>query len=220
MRFLALQTDIELLKKQFIPEGEHEIMTVARHPIIFIIDFFWKSFVAFALLVILAFVAPFFDSPAGRLTTVALIAFIMLGYLYELVVSYIAWRFNFLIVTSDKVVIINHRSFFHQRMNSLHIDDIRSSKCESQFFGIVRCGIVQINLEEKSGGSTKVTSIRYVPAPDLVASAIENAIAMKHQRAKGTETAEVQQQKAAVIKEELKQGVKEIPGSTPSEKSP
>lgn len=214
MKFLALQTDVELLKKQFIPEGEHEIVTVTKHPIKFFVELFEVTVGAFVFSSILFLALLTIDNSIGLSIRYSLYVLLLLTYAYQILKSYIAWRYNFLIVTSEKIIIINQRSFLHQDMNSIHLDNIRSSRFESQFFGIFRCGVVSIDLHELEGGSTQMLTLPYIPAPDTVASAIEHGIFLKEQRKKGTETPKEQEKKAEVIKESLQQEV-EHPPTTP-----
>ncbi len=212
MRFLALQTDVEVLKKQYIPEGEHEIMTVRRHVVPFVMDFIWKTAVMLPIAAAIFMGFSAFSSFESLIISNGLLLIVAFSYIYQIIKSYIAWRYNFLIVTSDKIIIINHRSFLHQGMNSIHLDSITTSKFNSQYLGLVRCGILYLHLQEKEGqGSTRIITIPHIPNPDTVASAIEHAIMLKQQRAKGTETPAVQEQKAEVIKENLKEEVKEAP---------
>ncbi len=211
MRFLALQTNVELLKKQFIPEGEHEILTVTRHPIKFIADFFGKTLLVLLLTTSISFSLSFFSSSMPSSLTLALTVFILLFYLYQIVKSYIAWRYNFLIVTSEKIIIIHHESFLHQSINSIHLENIRNTGFISQFFGIFRCGILSIDLLELQGGSTQVLRLSYIPAPDTIVSAIEHAIALKQQKKIEMETPKEQEQKAEIIKESLKGEVQHPP---------
>ena len=116
---------------------------------------------------------------------------------------YIHWRFNFLMVTSDKIVIIDHHSFFRQNVNSIHLQNIVRSQSESQFFGLFRCGIVELRLEEKVEGTARVFRMGYIPSQATVASAIENAIALKQRIAAGSETPKQEEKKVEAIKEIL-----------------
>ena len=207
MKFLALQTDIHALRKQFIPEGEHEIMTVAKHPIVFFAAFIWYT-ILFIIMSSLRLVTFFYVSDATGLMIIDVLSVIVfLLYLYQLIKAYVAWRYNFLIITSDKIVIVEHQSFLRQDVNTVHLENIKRSHAESQFFGIFRCGIVEIRLDEQIGATAQVILLRYIPAADTVVSAIENAIALRLQITKGQDTPMQTEQKADVIKETLQEQV-------------
>lgn len=222
MRFLALQTDIGLLKKQFIPEGENEILTVTRHFMKFFTEFFGMTSFALLITTTLSFGVQFLIGTLEPILVYGFIAIIFVFYAYQIVKSYIAWRYNFLIVTSEKLIIIHHESFLHEYVNTIHLDNIRSTRFESQFFGIFRCGILSIDLLELAGGSTQVLVLSYIPAPDTIASAIEHAIALKQQKQEGTDTPQEQEQKAEEIKEELEKEAENPPKSdeSPQETKP
>lgn len=206
MRILALQTNVHLLKKQFIPEGEHEILTTTRHPLRFILPFFAKTILYIASTFLLGFSSFFLEGIDALTIILSVYLLCFLVYLYQVFKSFIAWRYNFLIITSEKAIIIEHRSFFYQNVQPIHLDNVASSKVESQLLGIFRCGIVYISLKEKEGsGSTREIRLDYIPHPAAVASAIENAIALKQQRKQGTETPQQQEQKVETVKETLKE---------------
>lgn len=207
MKFLALQTDIDALRRQFIAEGEHEILTVARHPITFIVAFIVDTILYATAAFLIATSAAFITDTAGRTTVTVLFSICTLVYLYELLKAYIGWRHNYLIVTSEKIITIEHRSFLHQKVNSIHFNIIVRSHFDSQYFGILRCGTVKINLDEKLAGSARVITLRSIPAADTVVSAIENAMALHQQIAKGKDTPRQEESKTEAIKENLKEQV-------------
>jgi hypothetical protein len=213
MKFLALQTDVEVLKKQFIPEGEHEIMTVTRHPVIFVLDFIWKTAVFIIVIFFLSAAFAFFQNLANPFIFILFFVLLTLGYFYTIAVSYIAWRYNFLIITTDKIIIIDHYSFFRQKMNSVHLDMVLRSKFSTQFLGLFHCGTIYIHLDEKNEGSTRIVKVTTVIAPDAVVGAIESAIALKQQREPGTETIDEQKEKVEEIKETLEATTPEEPPS-------
>ncbi len=221
MKFLALQTNVGELKKQYIPEGEHEIMTVSRHPIRFVIDFFFYTVIVFVIGYGLSAGVLFWEGDQGALVFAGLLALLGIVYFFAILNSYISYRYNFLIITSDKIVVVGHTSFFGQKMDSVHLASILNTRFRTQFFGIVRCGILEIHMNELAGGGVMRTLVLpYIPSPDTVASAIENAMAMKSQKKPGTEGPLQQEMRAQNIKEELVQQAGSGGAVTPSEVAP
>ena len=98
------------------------------------------------------------------------------------------------------------------------------SKFETQFFGLFKCGVVDIHLDERLHGSAKVITMPYVPSPGTVSSAIENAIALKQQMAKGNQSPKKEVEKVEAIKENLQEQLKpaspDDPKVAPKEQSP
>lgn len=148
MRLFALETTIAKLKKQLIAEGGEELLSARHHiftfliPIIGIVILTVGFLVVEAVAIMASIVPPSFVDPLLYLWLVIA--------LYFTARSLIAWRFNFLIVTTEKIVIVKHISFFHQEIHPIHIENIRSIRAESQFPGIGHCGILHLYLEEKN----------------------------------------------------------------------
>ena len=215
MRFLALQTNVEVLKRQFIPQGEHELLTATRHPLFFLLAFLWNTIVALGFLIVMWIASVYLEGMTSQIVIGLVLAAGMLVYVLSVITTYIAWRFNYIIITSEKILIIKHRSFIHQNVDPIHLDNLASTKFESQYFGIVHCGIVHIALKEKATGSTRQLIMPYIRNPDAVTSAIENAISLKQQKKPGTDTPQQQEQKVETIKETLQEIRK--PASPPTE---
>jgi hypothetical protein len=204
MRFLALQTDIELIKRQFLVEGEAEILTTCRHSLSFILrmmsaTIFLSLFIAFVVTTIV-----FFEDTGASMFGGAILAAGILFYAFQALRLFIDWRYDFLIVTTEKVVVVNHTLFIYQYVNPIHLDNIASTNFESQYFGFGHCGIVHIALKERESGSSKMVTLRYIPRPDSVAGAIENVIALSKQRKQGEGgSLEQQQQKVEGVRERI-----------------
>ncbi|OGJ56422.1 hypothetical protein A3D88_03515 [Candidatus Peribacteria bacterium RIFCSPHIGHO2_02_FULL_52_16] len=214
MRFLALQTDIRQLKKQFLVEGEEEILTTMHHPFVFLASAVRDTFFLLCFAAFLGLIASFLGSSAGIIIGFVFL-FGFLVYFFFLLGAYIRWHYNFLIVTTEKIVIVKHRSFTYHNVNPIHLEDIERTKFESQFFGIWRCGTIHILLKEREGGTTRVNVLRYIPQPDVVASAIENAIGLAKQRSQG-ESVEHQLSKVQKVQEKIQESVKHESSSNPT----
>lgn len=216
MRLLALQTDLGLLKKQLIPEGENEIMTVSKHPVVFVFDAVITTIIAAVLLFVLGWMAVEWNTTMGTAVTGGLFLLAACVYVYRIFSAYVTWRFNYVIITSEKVVIVDQSSW-RQNMDSIHLNSIVSVQVQSQFFGLLRCGIIQIRVGEIVSGQMRAAVLTYTPNPDTVVSAIEHAMALKQRRKQGMEEPEEQQSKAEAIKEELKQEAGNTQSVAPSD---
>src|SRR3989338_8345695 len=107
MKLLALQTNPAILKKNFLVEGEQDLLTTSRHGVIFVIGMFWSVlgtiaavFASFGIL----FLFP--DAAGAVLTSTILLILTTLFFLVQLFRAYVDWRYNFLVITTEKVVII------------------------------------------------------------------------------------------------------------------
>lgn len=196
---MALETSSRHMKKQFIAEGEEELLSRRRHIFSFLFPVFWVVLLTLGVVAIGAAVI-MFDNATLPFVTLFLLLWSIFS-CYQLFKAWIAWRYNFLIITTEKIVIVNHVSFLHQDIHPIHIEDIRSTRIESQFYGIGNCGTLYVNLEEKVEGSSEHVSVSYLPNPTVIVSMIENAIVLKKQRVPVDQGPADQQQKVEDVKE-------------------
>lgn len=178
MRFLALETDIEKIKSRFLCEGEEqEILMTRYHGLSFLFASF-REFIMTILIFGVGIIAWWLEAPmvyaVGILFTVWFI-FVF----YNLLKAWIDWRFDFLFVTTDKVVIVDQTSIIRQKINPIHIENIGSVTSETQFADIFNCGTVEINLKEGEGGDKII--LRFVPNAKEVASKISDVV-MRYQK--------------------------------------
>ena len=208
MHILALETNLGKLKKQFLAEGEEELLSTTRHIFAFLIPIFWSSLLTIFLLSagIAAIATGIVAAPLASLFLLAWLLF----FLYQIAATVIHWRYHFLVVTTEKVVVIKHRSFFYQDIFPLHLENIISTRSESQFFGIGNCGTVQLTLEQKKElGSSQEVIVDYLPRPSVVAGVIENAIVLKKQRVPVDQGPQDQAQKIEDVREKTEEETKE-----------
>lgn len=187
MRFFALQMDIGQLKEQFILQDEKEILVTTRHGLIFFVSLLKGTAIVLLLWLALAVAFVFAGSAILRLIIGVLTVIGAVFELYIILNAYIDWRFNILIVTNQKLVIIDHTSLFYQNVTPIHMNSLNNVTCESQFFGIWRCGILHINLRQTVGeGASREIFLPYLPRPDVVASAIEQSMSIEKNKARET----------------------------------
>ncbi len=183
MRFLALQTDVNVLKKQFILQDEQEILTTTHHPFVFLFPAFGTTLIALPLIALIGYAFVAAPSTNLELLTGITLLIAMLVYGYLLFKWYIDWCYNFLIVTTDKIIVITHMSIFYQHVNPIHLDNLMSVKCESRFLGVWHCGLLHITLREKQKGGPNVdVVVHYIHKPETIASAIEHGMSLLQQK--------------------------------------
>lgn len=194
MRLFAIETNAEELKKKFIVENEEAVHVTHKHFLVFIVNVFWQTIVTAAL----TYVA-MLGLAQGWMTMD--IAAWTLGiwyviYLYFLSAAHVAWKCNFIIITTQKVVLVEQRSMFYQKINPIHFTNINNTRVESQFAGIFKCGILFIELKVgQQGGAHVQLKNEYVPKPNDIAAIIEHGIIMNE---KPIKTEEEQHKKEAM----------------------
>ena len=177
MRVFALETNVDNIKKRFLSREEEEIMTVYFHGfrffMIFAADAFWTA-VIFAVGTVLGY----FNMPILWILTAGSIVWIIF-ILAPLVKAYLDWRFDFLLVTTDKVIIVDQSSFFNKRVTPMNLENFASVSIESQFWDLFPFGILKFSLKEGAGDHV---TLKYVTNVQEVASGISNAITIFQRR--------------------------------------
>lgn len=189
MRILALETDIEELKRKFLMEDEKAALVTHRHFFAFVTRIWWQTLVTVVVIAINIFiiVQGWWDL---YLTGPFLLTW-FIAYAYFLMVAYIDWKFNFIIVTTQKVVLVEQKSFFHQQINPLNYEQISNTRVQSQFGGFFHCGIVYLNTKTpERGGMYMELPYPYIPSPEDVAAVIEHGITIFRQPMKQLEEQE------------------------------
>ena len=187
MRFLALEANIRKLKQRFMAEGEEELLTTSRHVFAFLIPLLW--IIPLTALFIVAW---------GAGLTMGLDFFVITALLYAWFLfalgvalnAFIEWRYNFLVVTTEKIVIVDHTFIFSQVIRPVPLENIATTDTGSQYLGLGHCGYVNLHLSEVEHGTNRELRLDRLPKPDVIAGIIENARTLKSQRSpadKGTE---------------------------------
>lgn len=185
MRFFALDTDIvERVRLRYCSESEKEI---------FLTHFHWMSFffrtmreflitMALGILVALAFA---FDWPMLQGFLIAGSAWVVFVF-FRILKALIDWRYDFLLLTSERMLIIDQTSFFQQKQQQIHLENIGGVSTSTQFLDIFPFGEITLHLKEGLGGD--VVNILYVPEAERKASVIADTVA-KYQRMRHPERA-------------------------------
>ena len=173
MRILALETDIEKIKCRFTCDSsEAEILTTRYHgfSLLFssIREIFMTIFVFF-----IGVGAWYLNMPMGM--TVSILFGIWFFFVFfNLMKAWIDWCFDFIFVTTDRVILVDQTSIIKQKITPLHMENIASVTYETQFWDVFKFGIVDIRLKEGSGDEHRV--LRYVPNSKEVATKISDVV--------------------------------------------
>jgi hypothetical protein len=193
MRFLALETDLEKIKCRFICEGEEQEVLMTRYHGLSFLFAALREFIMTIILFAVGIGAWWLQAPMGY--TVSILFSIWFFFVFfNLLKAWIDWRFDFLFVTTDKVVIVDQTSIIRQKVNPIHLENIGSVTSETQFGDMFNCGIVQINLKEGEGGYKVV--LRYVPNAKEVASQVSDVVTRYQRKVVPQAAQNVQQQSA------------------------
>ena len=171
MRIFALETDNEKLQCNFLTENEELMLVVRFHGFLFFVKAF-VSFIFTIVLVLLGWGAWNLGMPGSVVTVAVFFTWLVLIF-FRLMRAFIDWRFDVMILTNEKLVIIDQTSIFHVNKRQMNLENIASVSAESQFWGLFPFGTLHFELKEGTG---KSLCLAYIPQADHVASVISNSI--------------------------------------------
>jgi len=172
MKIFALETDIERIKSHYCQPGEREVLLTYYHGMSFFFAILREIFLSFIFIGI-AFFSWFMGWPLLWIA-LALVSSWVLFVLFNVVRAYIDWTYDFILVTNDKVILVDQSSFFKQEVKPILIDNIGSVSTETQFFGLFPFGKITIHLKEGLGGDDIVK--KYVPHAEDVTGKISAVV--------------------------------------------
>ena len=172
MRILALETNPENIKKQVLSDGEEIVLMTYYHALSFL---FASIREIFFTLIFLGIGTGLWAIGAPMLWVVGMLTFIWFFFIFfNLLKAWIDWRFDFIIVTTDKLVLVDQTSIIRQKINPIHLENIGSIASETQYWNFFGFGKIIINLKEGEGGG--VIALTFVPNADEVASKISATV--------------------------------------------
>lgn len=212
MRFLALESNIRKLKRRFMVEGEEELLASTRHVFAFLLPMLW--IVPLTVLAVAAWAVGIGMGLDFFIVTLVLYAWLFFAAVMALR-AFIEWRYNFIVVTTEKIVIVDHRFVFSQSIRPVPLENVATTDAGSQYLGIGHCGYVNLHLSEVDHGTNKEFRIDMLPKPDVIAGVIENARTLKSQRSPADKGTGNQAEKVEVIQEKAVQQIPPTAGVPP-----
>jgi len=172
MRIFALETDVNNIKKRFLSEGEQEVLLTYYHGLSFLFAIL-REIVLTVLLLVIGIVAGYFGAPL--MWVIGILFFLWLVFvLFNLIRAYIDWAYDFILVTTDKVIFVDQTSFFRQEITPLNLENVGGVSTQTQFWNIFPFGIVRLHLKEGLGGQH--IAKKYVPRAQEVAAKISEMV--------------------------------------------
>ena len=198
MRLLALEANLRKLKKQFIAEGEEELLSTTKHAFAFLVPMLW--IVPAAVFSVGAWAMGILAGYDMLVLTPLLYAWLaVLGVLAAK--AYIDWRYNVVVVTTEKIVVIKHNFVYSETVKPYNLEGVGSASAGTRYFGIGNCGYVELGLSSVKQGTNVKERLECLPKPSVVAGAIENARVLKSQRSPADKGPEAQEQKVEDVQE-------------------
>ena len=174
MRFFALETNKDKIIRQFCHDhdGECVVLMTRYHGLSFFFAIFRDIVVTVGLCAI-GITAFLFNAP--MVWTIGILAGIwcLISPLH-IIKAYIDWMYDFIVVTTDKVILADQTSIVKREIMPIHIENIGGISAFTQFWNIFPFGGISIHLKEGRGGED-ITK-KYVPRAQIVASKISDVV--------------------------------------------
>jgi hypothetical protein len=178
MRLFALETNVEKLNKGFLSPSEEQIMQVRFHGIRFVFAFI-KAIIFSAVLTGIAIASTY-----GVPTNIVMIATVLVwivGIGLPLLKAWIDWQYDELLITTEKIIIVNQSSIIRQAIKQMNLDNLATVNAETQYWGLMPFGKLCFDLKEGTG---ERMCLDYIPHVQNVASVISDTL-VKYERRRG-----------------------------------
>ena len=172
MQLFALQTDIDRLKARFLVAGEQEIFTVRRHIISFFLHLL-RPLLATIVLIAIAVALYVWEILSVWPASVLLIVWLVTAarWIFN---AFIDWKYDFLFLTTKKLVIVDQKSIVRNAVNSMNLEEISSVVAETQWLNLFSFGRLRITTRRAEGEVALI--INFISHPDVLAGSIMGQI--------------------------------------------
>jgi len=177
MKIFALETDTDRMAKNYLSADETIILAVRFHGFLFLLRII-RSFLLSLLLIGIGIGIWYIGAPVYLILIAVLVTWIPTVF-YPLLTSYIDWKYDILLITTEKLVVINQSSLFHTNVRQMNLDNLASVNASTQCWNMVPFGMICFDLKEGIG---QRFCLRYIPEADKVASIISNAVVLFQRR--------------------------------------
>ena len=172
MRFFALQTDKQKIIKDFCSKDEDVIYMTYYHGLSFLFAII-REIIITIIVFAFAIMGVLFDWPLLWLLAI-LFSLWFIFVFFNALKAYIDWSYDMIVITTDKVILIDQTSFLRQEIKPISLENIGSITTRTQFGNIFNFGQIVIDLKEGEGG--KNIKLFYVPSAEEVAAKISDAV--------------------------------------------
>lgn len=180
MHILALNTDIEGVKQRFRSANEQEVLTAYRHGFFFFLSIIYQIFLTTGLIAAGIALASLEILPLSLGTIGGLLFLLWLIFAFPTILkTFLDWKFDFIFVTTDKVVIVDQSSIFHHRITPMNLENFASVTAASQFWNLFPFGSIHFQLKEGTGEDI---TMKYIPNADEVAAKISDTVTQYQRR--------------------------------------
>ncbi|MDP7646118.1 MAG: hypothetical protein QF400_03070, partial [Candidatus Peribacteraceae bacterium] len=166
------------IKARFLHAGESEVLTTRFH-LLSLLFAVIPEFIATVVLTAIFIVGYIYEWPMAWVGGVTF-GFWFLFIFSRMIKSLIDWMFDFIMITTDKVLMVDQTSIFKREIKPIHLENIGGVSTETQFWDIFRFGSLRLHLKEGLGGQDLTK--KYVPYAGRVAGILSDVVTAYQRR--------------------------------------
>lgn len=171
MKILALETNEERLKQDLITASEQLLLSIHFSGFLFGARLI-RSIVITLFLILVGAAGVFGGLPWEMVTIVLFLAWLpAVG--WRLLTAWIDWRYDVLLVTTDKIIVVDQSSIVRSSIQQMNIENIASVTAHTQYGDLFPFGRLCFDLKEGTG---QRMVLPFVPRARAVASTIANIV--------------------------------------------
>jgi hypothetical protein len=176
MRIFALETDSLKLERRLLSEDEIVLRRVRFSVFLFLFRLIRAVFFT-AILVAVGFLFSLVGFPASWVSLILFVVWFFVVFI-PLVNAFIDWKFDFILVTTEEVVVVDQTSIIRLKIQQIGLDSIIRVTAVTQFLHIFPFGRLHFDLQEGAGN----VDLPYIPHAETVAASVSNAIVLNRRR--------------------------------------
>ena len=178
MRIFALETDLEKLTRSFVPEEHALVRRVHHHWLIFFLKSLKSSLISMVFIAIAVAMWLFVGFP-GLYAAGGVLLLLLLFVFFPLMRAFIDWKYDVLIVTKDKIVVVDQSSLFRREVREMNLENVAAISTETQYWNIFPFGKIVVDLKEGHGNRL---ILPFMPQADDISTAISDVLVQYERR--------------------------------------
>ncbi len=178
MQIFALETNIARVKEHFLAHGETEIFTAHPHVVSFLWHIAWEFFVTVLLIIVCSYAYSMSIASLPAVLVIFSVAWVIFV-LFGLIEAYIDWKYDFIFLTTDKLIIVDQMSLFRKSITPISLENLGDVVAETQWLNLFRFGIIRFALKEGHGPPV---ILGFMPRADRLVGQISEQITLYQRR--------------------------------------
>lgn len=159
MKILALETNHERLIEDLCAKSEACVARTGYHGFHFFLHIL-DDVVQALLLITGAYFMYHYDFPYVGVLMSAILLSLLYFVALDFLRAFIDWKYDFIVLTTDKLLLIDQASLWKRDIREMHMENIASISCETQLLNLFGFARLKIDLKEGTGTSVHYDYVR------------------------------------------------------------